>query len=205
MSDRLATDLQAGELFEAIQTDAFVFGENMGQHHLWNLGSVVLPESVTKRCAIEPDRVEGYYGLVSSPTDPTVMESYRGINFLWSDATHRERTTDHIQYRAVKAPSGIVAVEKHFLAEPIEAQVLDSSQQLAQLEAEIAEGLVVPDLQDDMLGFIGLASKRARLNFEENDQRRKTAQQFAREIGMTDVYYDEAEALLEFITSQHPN
>ena len=201
-SDKLANELQAGELFEAIQTNASVFGENMGKFYLWHMGSVALPDVVIERCGIETDRTNGYYGLITAPTDPLDSDMYRGINLMWSHTTERARSSDHTQYRASKDVLGSYTTEKHYLAEPTKAKVLDGKQQIAQIESEIADGLYVPDIDDDDLGFFMLAGRMARDRLEELKNKRIVGEQFARDIGATKVYEDEAEALLTLITAR---
>lgn len=187
----LASDTQAAELFSALETRSLIFGEPLQTGRFWNLGRVALPLAILKRCELPLNKQYGYSGQVMGPYDVEAGKQM-SLNFVRPFFNHRNNPTDHIQYRAIRSTAGSAQLEKYYIGQSGAFADLDrmaATQRVSQAEEVSMDEAIRQTLEE----FENLLDKRV--------ERRKQADELAKGLGMTAVFHDEAEALLELVSN----
>lgn len=223
--DQLCDEPQASRLFDALQMHVSAHGFGIGAGVSWYMGHVVLPEMVRERSEIAVEQAEGYSVLAFAPRlieDDKVHQLFgdRNSDVLPATINFRQRSEvevhsprPDIQYRLRQnSNTGLTELDKFYLGEPVDFGVLDEGEkgelrqkQTAELLAELSD---LPDEEADVgekgfqriLGAIGGILGR---ELDETLANRENADQLARALGLTAVYTDEAESLIDFFESTH--
>ena len=221
--DKLSDDPQAARLFETTQIGSNVHGVSVGTTAMWSVTSVVLPEAVRLRSGIGEQQAEGYSFMAFAPrmlldeATSSLFDSDASdilpatINFRQRSDVKNHSPKPDIQYRLKKdALSGVAQLDRFYLGESVDFEALDYVDKQQLREAHTVELIAeLSDLPDDVsevtendlpriLGSIGSILGR---ELDATFANRQEYDELARSLGLTAVFYDEAESLIDFLTA----
>jgi hypothetical protein len=201
--DKLADESQAAELFSAIETRGFVFGIALRERSLWNIGSLVLPEAVAIRSDV-PAELREDYSLLAFTSLPNVPEPQSVLNFLRRNDTDQAVISKHIQYRVRRLGSGVVKLNKYYPSEPEGFETLDAIDRTRDFEESLDDMFPMlpdPDKPEDIRKAIREVLRFTLDELTVRMERKRSAEALSRQLGLTRVFADEADALLALISS----
>lgn len=220
-ANQLCDEMQAARLFDELQTRTNVHGFGFGNTATWYVGSVVLPSVVLKHSEIEVAQAEGYSFMAFAPKiveDDASRQLFgdqrSGVLTATINLRQRGDVEVHspkpdIQYRLRQFSStGITELDKLYLGESVDFGVLDEKQGEQRRREQTAELLAeLPDLpydisdvdERDRLRILGTIGNILGRELEETIANRESADQLARALGLTAVFHDEAQALIDFL------
>lgn len=221
--DQIANQEQLTRLYDCFELGANIHGVAFGTGVVWSLAEVTLPEAVRTRSAIGLEEAEGYGFMAFAPRlvqDSQLARLFEGTSLDTNTMTlnFRQRTgivvnspKPWIQYRLRHDNlTNVVLVDKLYPGEPVDFSILDDEETRKQRELQAAElREELSDLPEDPSDFSDQDLLRAAeavggvlmREFEENQAKRKRSEDFARSLGLTAVFADEVDSLIEFVGS----
>lgn len=193
----LATPAQAEELFDTVFLLTTARDKDMLTPKVWDGDVIDLPGAVRERLELSEAAAQNYKTLVMFPGSDTADTTGQAvINFLKLNPPTLS-VKDHIQYRISLADAAQYALERHLMGQPPEFKSMDAAQDLAKFRESVTEADQIPD--DPMEGFY-LAARHVIDNLDERMERRHEAERLAGQLGLSLVFADEAQSLIDLFS-----